>query len=1091
MKTIDNLDIKLIDDLREEIKQGTKISIIASCFSIYAFEVLKEQFDSIAELRFIFSPPAFTASSVQPDSEQLIREKDLAGTEFEFSLRNKLTQAAIARECSGWIKNKVIFYSNTTRENMPGFMVLENGESSFTYKTIQNFTTVDLGCQKGNDAYTWIERFEAPQSIRYLQQFDKLWKDSKKTKDVTDRVLAALDAVYRQNSPQFIYYITLYNIFKDYLEELSTTELPNERTGFKNSAIWSKLYDFQREAAISIIQKLDRYNGCILADSVGLGKTYTALAVIKYYESRNKSVLVLCPKKLGNNWKTFNTNDVFNPVHRDDLHYDILYHTDLLRESGTSATGINLSTFNWANHDLIVIDESHNFRNGGTLNLKDPRENRYDRLLNRVIRDGVKTKVLMLSATPVNNKFQDLNNQLKLAFEGQNEDINTKLNFQNNQGVDYIFKQAQSTFDNWSKRPPEEKTTENLLRELDSNFFNLLDSVTIARSRKHIERYYNSKAIGLFPNRKPPISHRPALTIEKNMISYNEIYDFLEELTLSVYMPSQFLFPDKIDKYQKGSEYKDRLTLIGRELGILKLMNINLLKRLESSIQSFFISLTHLKELINDMLNKIDDFEKTKSGADVFLDGLPLKTDELDEDDENSNYFTVGKKIKFSLEDIDLKKWKGAMNEDLIILQSILSRISIITPKYDNKLQTLLEVIDHKFANPINGNNKKILIFSAFSDTAEYLFQHVGNYIWEKYQMYTAMVSGSKSLTTIPKFNADFNRVLSHFSPLAKAKDIEEPERKKGVLQNLLQYPVDVLIGTDCISEGQNLQDCDYCINYDIHWNPVRIIQRFGRIDRLGGNNNCIQLVSFWPDLDLDGYIRLKERVENKMKAVIISSTGTLEDNPIEEEKGDLEYRKAQLERLQKEVIDIEDMQTGISIMDLGFSEFRLEIQEHFSQNRNIKDLPNGLFTLLESNEELKPGAIFIFKNTNENKLIGKQNRLHSYFVIYISENGEIIYDYLSSRKSLNLLKKICQNSNSSNTTLWTEFSSMTNDFSDMSQYYSLLQKSISSIIDTKKTKIDVDSMFKKGKTTFLDTKNIDIKDFEIISYFIIKEKKL
>ncbi|AEF85034.1 helicase domain/SNF2 family domain protein [Treponema primitia ZAS-2] len=1085
MKTIDNLEIKLIDKLLGEIKQETKISIVASCFSIYAFEVLKKQFDTIAELRFIFSSPAFTASPPDSDTQQLMREKDLAGTEFEFGLRNKLTQAAIAKECSEWIKNKVKFYSNTTRENMPGFMVFENGESSSSYTPIQNFTTVDLGYQKGNDAYTLITHAEAPQSIRFLQQFDKLWKDSKKTKDVTDQVLAALKTLYCQNSPQFVYYITLYNIFKDYLEELSTTELPNEKTGFKNSAIWSKLYDFQREAAISIIQKLERYNGCILADSVGLGKTFTALGVIKYYESLNKSVLVLCPKKLHNNWKTFNTNNVNNPVFRDHLRYDILFHTDLLRERGESATGIDLSSYNWANNDLIVIDESHNFRNGGTLNLKDPKENRYDRLLNKVIKGGVKTKVLMLSATPVNNKFQDLNNQLKLAFEGQTEDINTKLEFTHNQGIDYIFKQAQSVFDNWSKRPPEEKTTESLLRALDFNFFNLLDSVTIARSRKHIENYYNSKAIGLFPTRNRPIAHHPALTNEKNMISYYEIYDFLEKLTLSVYMPSNFLSLDKITKYQEGAEYKNRLTLVGRELGILQLMNINLLKRLESSVQSFFISLTHLKELINNMLKKIDAFEKTKSGADVFLEDLPFQTNELDEDDENSDYFTVGKKIKFSLEDIDLKKWKNALGEDLIILQALLNKISVITPKQDNKLQTLLQVIDDKFTNPINNDNKKILIFSAFADTAEYLFHHIGNYIEEKYHLHAAMVSGSKTLTTIPKINADFNSVLSYFSPRAKTKDIEDPKLREEALQKFLKYPIDVLIGTDCISEGQNLQDCDYCINYDIHWNPVRIIQRFGRIDRIGSNNNCIQLVSFWPDLDLDEYINLKERVESKMKAVIIASTGTLEDNPIEEEKGDLEYRKAQLERLQKEVIDIEDMQTGISIMDLGLNEFRLEIQEYFSHHRDIEKFPNGLFAVLEPDEELKQGAIFILKYKGKN--IDKQNRLHPYFIIYISENGEIIHDYLSSPKTLNLLKKICQSSFSSQSTPCTDFSPISNDIFDMSQYYLLLEKAISSVIDTKAAKSDVKSLFNKGKTTFLDTKNINIKDFEIISYFIIK----
>ena len=589
MELIDNTSKTLRDDLAVEIKRGSKLSIAAACFSIYAFQELKKELQGINELRFIFTSPTFVSEKAKKEKREfyiprLNRERSLYGTEFEVKLRNELTQKAISKECADWIRSKVTFKSNTTGENMMGFINVDDKN----YMPVQGFTTVDLGCERGNNAYNMVQKTDAPFSTAYIDLFNTLWNDTSRMQVVTDEVIENITAAYNENAPDFIYFVTLYNIFNEFLEDISEDVLPNEATGFKESKIWGMLYNFQKDAALAIINKLEKYNGCILADSVGLGKTFTALAVIKYYENRNKSVLVLCPKKLTNNWNTYKDNYVNNPIAADRLRYDVLYHTDLSRTRGTS-NGLDLGRLNWGNYDLVVIDESHNFRNGGKLSGEDnEKENRYLRLLNKVVRAGVKTKVLMLSATPVNNRFNDLKNQLALAYEGNTDYIDDKLN--TTRSIDEIFRNAQRAFNTWSKWDAEERTTENLLKMLDFDFFEVLDSVTIARSRKHIEKYYDTADIGKFPTRLKPISKRPPLTDLKTAINYNEIFEQLMMLSLSIYTPSHYILASKMEKY--AELYEDNKVNVGftqanREQGIRRLTAINLMKRMESSVYSF------------------------------------------------------------------------------------------------------------------------------------------------------------------------------------------------------------------------------------------------------------------------------------------------------------------------------------------------------------------------------------------------------------------------------------------------------------------------------------------------------------------------
>lgn len=955
MELINNTTKTLRDDLAIEIKQGSRLSVAAACFSIYAFQELKKELQGIDELRFIFTSPTFTTEKAKKEKREfyiprLSRERSLYGTEFEVKLRNELTQKAIAKECAEWIRKKVTFKSNVTNENMMGFINLDDKN----YMPINGFTTVDLGCERGNNAYNMVQKTEAPFSTAYIDLFDNLWNDTSKLQEVTDEVIENITAAYNENSPDFIYFVTLYNIFSEFLEDVSEDHLPNEATGFKESKIWSMLYNFQKDAVLAIISKLEKFNGCILADSVGLGKTFTALAVIKYYENRNKSVLVLCPKKLTNNWNTYKDNYVNNPIASDRLRYDVLYHTDLNRTHGKS-NGLDLDRLNWSNYDLVVIDESHNFRNGGKLSGEDnEKENRYLKLLNKVIRKGVKTKVLMLSATPVNNRFNDLKNQLALAYEGNTDLIDDKLN--TTKSIDDIFKNAQRAFNTWSKWNPADRTTENLLRMLDFDFFEVLDSVTIARSRKHIQKYYDTSDIGTFPTRLKPISLRPPLTSLKKAINYNEIYEQLTQLSLSIYTPTHFILPSKMEKY--AEMYEDNKVNVGftqanREQGIRRLTAINLMKRMESSVHSFNLTLKRIYSLIDSTIHSIDTYDKTSSVRLELTDISDI--DEFDSEDQNGDeLFTFGKKVKIEIGDMDYKSWRDSLVRDRDILELLTLMVGDITPEYDSKLQELFRVIKNKLENPINQDNKKIIIFTAFADTAQYLFDNVSEYVKENFGLNTAMVSGSvEGRTTVPKLKSDLNTVLTCFSPISKDKHLLMPNDKT---------EIDFLIATDCISEGQNLQDCDYLINYDIHWNPVRIIQRFGRIDRIGSKNAFIQLVNFWPDVTLDEYIDLKAKVETRMKIVDMTATG--DDNLLsDEEKTDLEYRKAQLKRLQEEVVDIEDMSTGISIMDLGLNEFRMDLLEYIKNHPDIDKAPFGLHSVAAASEETPAGVIYVLKN--------------------------------------------------------------------------------------------------------------------------------
>lgn len=766
-----------------------------------------------------------------------------------------------------------------------------------------------------------------------------------------------------------------------------------------------------------------------------------------------------------------------NPIASDRLRYDVLYHTDLNRTHGKS-NGLDLDRLNWSNYDLVVIDESHNFRNGGKLSGEDnEKENRYLKLLNKVIRKGVKTKVLMLSATPVNNRFNDLKNQLALAYEGNTDLIDDKLN--TTKSIDEIFKNAQRAFNTWSKWDPVDRTTENLLRMLDFDFFEVLDSVTIARSRKHIQKYYDTSDIGTFPTRLKPISLRPPLTSLKKAINYNEIFEQLTQLSLSIYTPTHFILPSKMEKY--AELYEDNKVNVGftqanREQGIRRLTAINLMKRMESSVHSFNLTLKRIYSLIDSTIHSIDTYDKTSSVRLELTDISDI--DEFDSEDQNGDeLFTFGKKVKIDIGDMDYKSWRDSLAKDRDTLELLTLMVGDITPEYDSKLQELFRVIKNKLEHPINEENKKIIIFTAFADTAQYLFDNVSKYVKDNFGLNTAMVSGSvEGRTTVPRLKSDLNTVLTCFSPISKDKHLLMPNDNT---------EIDFLIATDCISEGQNLQDCDYLINYDIHWNPVRIIQRFGRIDRIGSKNAFIQLVNFWPDVTLDEYIDLKAKVETRMKIVDMTATG--DDNLLsDEEKTDLEYRKAQLKRLQEEVVDIEDMSTGISIMDLGLNEFRMDLLEYIKNHPDIDKAPFGLHSVAAASEETPAGVIYVLKNRSNSVNIDNQNRLHPFYMVYISNEGEVICDHLSPKQMLDKMRFLCKGKTEPIPELYRQFNKETRDGKNMVVFSKLLGDAIASIIEVKEES-DIDSFLGGGQMSFLTNEIKGLDDFELICFLVVR----
>ncbi|AUD79182.1 helicase [Kangiella profundi] len=1078
------LDNKNNGYVGEELKkynfQSSKLSVLSSMFTLYGFNALKEELKKLKSARVLLT------------SWEDVSLQTLIGGWQEVRLINQLDQKSIAKEFAAWLENKAEVKFCTEEQAGQNLISLESESGSFSIHGSATITPTGLGLVRANNIQMNTGFSDSETTQQLLSMFDGVWNDEVATQDIKQDLIKKINFIASHQPAYFVYYLTLYSIFKDFLTDFDEENIIRSKTGIKDTIVWNKLYKFQKDGVLGAIDKLEKHNGCIIADSVGLGKTFEALAVIKYYELRNDRVLVLCPKKLRENWTVYTINDKRNLLASDRFNFDVLNHTDLTRDKGYSGE-INLETVNWGNYDLVVIDESHNFRNSPN---KAEGKTRYERLMNDIIRSGVKTKVLMLSATPVNNRMNDLKNQVAFITEGRDNAF-YDLGIQN---IDSTLRLAQKRFNQWSSEPVESRTTASLLEIMNFDYFKLLDIVTIARSRKHIEKYYGTEEMGDFPYRLPPRNIYADIDLSGEFPPLKELNKTIRMLSLAGYSPLKFVRHAKKGEYARRYDRavgggKGVFKQIDREESLIHLMRVNLLKRMESSIRSFRLTVEKLNTQIEHLLQKIEEHE---DGSVEELNIEEIHDIELDSPELEP--FLIGNKTKVLLQDMDLIRFKQELESDRLFLSNIAGAARKVTVERDAKLEQLKDTISEKILYPLNPNNKKVIVFTAFADTAQYLYNHLSRWIQKEHGLHSALVTGSgTNKTTLTGVGGDLNNILTAFSPISK-------ERDKLDLGQTAE--IDLLIATDCISEGQNLQDCDTLINYDIHWNPVRIIQRFGRIDRLGSKNSQIQLINFWPNMELDEYINLEARVSGRMVLLDISATG--EENVIDEsdnEMNDLEYRRKQLQQLKDSVIDLEDMAGGVSITDLTLNDFRMDLSDYMKRDREsqkgagvdkLPDLemaPLGLFSVVPLDEELKddgfkPGVIFCLKNLKTGKQavqVDSNYPLAPYFFIYVTDDETIQLNFTQSKKILDLMKRqaFTYSDVVEESTQW--FDDVTNKQKDMSHYQRLLAVAIDSIQDKSEEK-GVESLFTKGGTVLSASSAQGIEDFMVVSYVVLTE---
>jgi len=1061
----------VFDALQRALDGASNLSILTNNFSIFAFESLRKALLRAAHTRILLSPTP-QGNHVPPPAASLL------GGEEERCYRNRLGAPYLARSCSAWIEERVEV-AGIDAPVPHSLFITSNGKRGTAIQGSSSFTAPGLGLVPSNRLEMNTQLVGEAEVSGLLSHFDMLWNDHQLTKNVKARMLMELQQIYTLKSAQIIYFAMLYALFQSSLDQLDEEQIVKSKTGIQDTLVWQKLYRFQRDGVLGAIDKIERYNGCIIADSVGLGKTFEALTIIKYYELRNDRVLVLCPKKLRENWTLYTVNDKRNIFAGDRFNYDVLNHTDLTRRRGRSGE-INLETINWGNYDLVVIDESHNFRNNPP---KKDGLTRYKRLMQEIIRSGVKTRVLMLSATPVNSRMNDLKNQVAFITEG----VDHALGEAGLVSIEQTLRKAQARFNQWLKLGVDDRSAASLLDSLNFDYFKLLDLLTIARSRKHIEKYYDLAEIGKFPRREKPINVRADIDTADLFPPLREVNRDIRRLTLSAYAPMRYVLPEKIDEYSRRYDMEiaggRSFRQLDREESLIHLMRVNLLKRMESSIHSFAQTVEKLLGKVDDLIERIGRHDNSE------IDELSIEDIDLDNDDFEP--YLVGTKIKVLLQDVDLIRWRQDLQEDQQILTGLLRDARQVNVERDEKLRRLKELVSKKVLDPINSGNRKALIFTAFADTADYLYENIAPWAMQKHGLHSAIVTGrsGRNKTNLEGIRTDLGSVLASFSPISK---------ERGMIEEDLVTEIDILIGTDCISEGQNLQDCDYLINYDIHWNPVRIIQRFGRIDRLGSHNDVIQLVNFWPNMELDEYINLEARVSGRMVLLDISATG--EENVIEESQrdqmNDLAYRKRQFEALQQQVIDIEDLGGGISITDLTLNDFKMDLSNFLKQHQEeLAALPPGAFSVAACDKsedsagtvKCGPGAFFCLRSENAKIRVDTTYALEPHFLVFVSDNGEVVLNFTQTRRFLDLIKKLALGRSQADTRAHQRFADRTRDGADMEHYQMLLDSAVAAVSGIAEEK-GVESLFHRGGTTPIREGHRGLDNFEVVAFLAVLE---
>lgn len=1087
----DNHDRGTVGDfLKDKIEPGSKLSIVSAYFTIYAFEALKQELSSIDNLDFLFGEPRFIQAIGTNTDQKAFKIEDTG-----IQLSNRLKQSKLARECQEWIQKKVNIRSIKQINLLHGKMYhIDNNGVKTAILGSSNFTLKGLGLAQSNSNIELNLIVDSERDRQDLQLwFAELWNNQTLVQDVKNEVITYLNQLYQDNAPEFIYYKTLFHLFKRFLDQQAANDLLTKQRHLTDTKIWNLLFDFQKDGVKGAINKIMEYNGCIIADSVGLGKTFEALAIIKYFELLNYKVLVLCPKKLRSNWTIYHAanNSELNILVEDRFNYTVLSHTDLSRDTGYSGD-INLETLNWSNYDLVVIDESHNFRNN-TKGKRDEdgnviKKSRYERLMEDIIKKGIPTRVLLLSATPVNTDLKDLRNQINFIVEDKDSAFSQTL------GIDSIkqtLTTAQKEFTLWSKK--KQHLSNELLENLNSSFFTLLDGLTIARSRKHIQKYYQEtiEKLGGFPERLKPISLFSHIDLEDNFLDYDDINEQISDYQLSLFKPSNYVLEQYQDLYE-GKVIQNNFTQSNRENYLIGMMKVNFLKRLESSVYSFRITLERTIGKIKQLESKIKKFDQYQT------ENIKSEDYEIEDadDEELQAAFEVGRELKYQLKHLDIDRWLVDLARDRRQLHKLYIQGKDVDVCRDAKLAKLKECIEKKVTHPTlnkqGKENKKVIIFTAFADTATYLYVNLQTWVTTELNINMALVTGGNGGNKTTFGSSRFEEILINFSPLAKQRDKIKSMPQEG--------EINLLIATDCISEGQNLQDCDYLVNYDIHWNPVRIIQRFGRIDRIGSLNHTVQLVNFWPTEDLNKYINLKNRVEARMALVDITATG--EDNLLNVDElqdlftEEMSYRDEQLLRLKDEVLDIEDFNDSISLTEFSLDDFRIDLLNYLQKNRELlENAPLGLYGIVPTPTQkeydvIKPGIIFCLQqigNTSGNEQV---NPLQPYFLVYVRDDGNVRYTFAQPKQVLEMYRLLCAGKTQPYKDLCQLFNQHTSNGSSMSKETELLDKAVDSITRTFTNRV-TRNLFKSGKGGITPLKQQQVTkttDFELITWLIIED---
>ena len=1049
---------RVIDELRASLTAGGSLDVATPELSVFGYGEMRESLRQVSACRLILP---LDQSSPQ----------SLLGSDLDRGYRNQLSGHKLARDLTDWLRKAVDV--KVAPGSLPQATLVAKDADSTPAKVISGncpLTTDGLGITPANQ-FSLVQATETPEESQLLAAwFTQMWNALPASSDGKAALLAQLDELTAKREPSLIYLLTLYHLFKERGDELDEDKIIKSATGIRETVVWKKLFKFQRDGVIGAIDKLERLGGCIIADSVGLGKTFEALAIIKYYELRNDRVLVLVPKRLRDNWTLYKANDRRNILAPDRLNYDVLNHTDLSRDGGKSGD-IELSHVNWGNYDLVVIDESHNFRNKASL--KD-RETRYDRLMRRIIKEGVKTRVLMLSATPVNNRLADLKNQIAFITEGDD----TALFDHGITSIEATVRKAQLQFNRWLASEEADRTPPRLIEMLGFDYFTLLDLLTIARSRRHIEKYYGTAETGTFPERLKPINYKPDVDRTGEFRSIRDINNEIRRLTLAAYAPLRYVLPGKQAAYDAKYSTKIRggesfFRQVDREESLIHLIRVNMLKRMESAVPSFALTVKRQLADVENTLAKIEAHAESMEEIDI---------EDVDIDDSAFESLLVGRKVKVLVQDVDLVRWKQDLTEDRNRLATLYSAAHQVGASRDAKLATLREIIAEKVSNPLNPENRKIIVFTAFADTAKYLYRELAPWVQADLGLHCALVTGGGSnQTTLPHLRKDLTTILTSFSPRSK----ERPDDLAS------EGEIDLLIATDCISEGQNLQDCDFLVNYDIHWNPVRIIQRFGRIDRIGSPNTRIQLVNFWPNMELEEYINLEQRVSGRMVLLDISATG--EENIIEQQSGnqmnDLEYRRNQLLKLQDAVIDLEDLSSGVSIADLTLTDFRIDLAQYLKAHPGkLESMPLGTFAVTSTPETGIPaGIVFCLRAEGESaaKSFEPGYPLAPHYLVHIGDDGAALLPFTQAKTVLDRLKRVCVGRDMPDAEACARFDKSTKQGEDMAHARKLLAATVASVIGKKEERA-VASLFSPGGTNAMKGEFAGINDFEVVAYLVI-----